>query len=151
MKIYGYYRFIILLAISLSVISCATKKEMYYWGNYSDSLYACKKKPGVETLVKHKEALENIVAESTKREMRIPPGVCAELGYIYAAQNNSKRAIELFNMEKKTYPESTLLMDRLISQTEKRTGTAASSGYDLDTKVSVEEIATGEGAQNEKN
>lgn len=99
---------------------CSAKKQMYYWGDYSDSLYHSKKEPGVESLAKHKEALENIVEESKNRNLRIPPGVCAELGYLYAANNNTKKAIELFQMEKQTYPESTILMDRLIVQTEKR-------------------------------
>ena len=108
-------------------ISCSAKKQMYYWGDYSDSLYHAKKEPGVESLAKHKETLENIIDESKNRNMRIPPGVCAELGYIYAAKDNSKKAIELFQMEKQTYPESTILMERMIMQTEKRSSDDASS------------------------
>jgi len=106
---------------------------MYYWGDYSDSLYHAKKNPGVESLGKHQEALENIVEESKNRNLRIPPGVCAELGYLYAANNNTKKAIELFQMEMQTYPESTILMTRLIMQTEKRT-----SDDDSSKKTSVE-------------
>ena len=108
------------LLFAASIIGCASTKPMYYWGNYSDSLYDTKKNPGAETIAKHKEVLENIVEESKNRNLRIPPGVCAELGYLYAAQNNNKKAIELFQMEKMTYPESTILMDRLIQQSEKR-------------------------------
>jgi hypothetical protein len=104
----------------LFCFGCSTTQQMYYWGDYSDSLYHSKKEPGVESLAKHKEVLENIVEESENRNLRIPPGVCAELGYLYAANNNTKKAIELFQMEKHIYPESTILMDRLIMQTEKR-------------------------------
>lgn len=147
MKVNFIYRLLLISAISLFSISCATQKQMYYWGNYSDSLYDCKKKPGAETLAEHKEVLENIIEESTKREMRIPPGVCAELGYIYAAQNNNKKAIELFNKEKKTYPESSLLMERLISQTETRTNDGVSSGNGIDKKVVEAEKSIGGGAQ----
>lgn len=99
---------------------CATSNDMYYWGDYSDSLYDYKKDPGVESLAEHKEVLENIIEESNERNLRIPPGVCAELGYIYTAQNNTTEAIRLFRMEKQIYPESTILMDRLISQTQTR-------------------------------
>ena len=72
--------------------------------------------------------LENIVEESQKRNLRLPPGVCAELGYLYALQNNTKKAVQLFQTEKQTYPESTILMDRMIQQTEKRAETGVSSG-----------------------
>jgi hypothetical protein len=147
MSIKFLVRLLLASAISLLSISCASQKPMYYWGDYSDSLYDCKKKPGAETLAKHKAALEKIIEESTKREMRIPPGVCAELGYVYAAQNNSKKAIELFNMEKQTYPESSLLMDRLISQTEKRTNYGVSSGNEIDKKAVENEKYSGKGAQ----
>ena len=117
----------------LLLAGCAPQQQMYYWGDYSDSLYHAKKNPCVESLAKHKEALENIVEESKNRNLRIPPGVCAELGYLYTANNNTKRAIELFQMEKQTYPESTILMERLIMQAEKR-----ASDDDSSKKTSVE-------------
>jgi hypothetical protein len=122
-------------------------RAMYCWGNYSDSLYDCKKNPDPETLAKHKEVLENIIEESKKRELRIPPNVSAELGYNYAAQNNNKKAIELFNLEKQIYPESSILMDRLISQAETRTNNGASSGNEDNEKVIKEEKSIGGGTQ----
>ena len=99
---------------------CATTNQMYYWGEYSDTLYDAKKTPGAESLAKHKEMLEKIYEESQKRYLRYPPGVCAELGYIYALQNNPSKAILLFQTEKQTYSESTILMDRMIQQTKLR-------------------------------
>ena len=120
MKAKMMINFFLVVTITIISFGCASK-PMYYWGNYSDSLYHAKKDPGVESLAKHKEALENVIDESNKRNLRIPTGVCAELGYLYAAQNNTKQAIEYFKMEKQTYPESTNLMDRLIMQARKRT------------------------------
>jgi hypothetical protein len=102
-------------------IGCAAGNSMYYWGDYSNSLYNEKKNPGAESIAKHKAVLEKIIEESKQRKLRIPPGVCCELGYMYVAQNNTKKAIELFQMEEQTYPESTIFMDRLIMQAEKRT------------------------------
>lgn len=131
----------------LFCFGCSTTKQMYYWGDYSDSLYNSKKDPGVESLAKHKEVLETIVEESKDRDLRIPPGVCAELGYLYAADNNTKKAIELFQMEKHIYPESTMLMDRLIMQIEKR---VADDGFSKETSTekSIEqEKSIGEGSK----
>ena len=113
---------IILGAVAMMFcFGCAGGNRMYYWGDYSNSLYNEKKNPGAESIAKHKAVLEKIIEESNSRNLRIPPGVCCELGYMYAAQNNTKKAIGLFKMEEQTYPESTIFMDKLILQAEKRT------------------------------
>jgi hypothetical protein len=86
---------------------------MYYWGDYSQSLYDCCKEPTEENLLRHRQILEEIIAESNNRNLRVPPGVYAELGYIYFRQNRSAEAIKLFDLEERTYPESKIFMQRL--------------------------------------
>ncbi len=108
--------FIVFLLI-VSSIGCAPK-QMYYWGNYSDTLYAYKKNSNDETLLKHMQELNKIVEKSNKHNKRIPPGVYGELGYLYLKTNKTKEAIEYFKLEKQLYPESTILMDRLIQKSE---------------------------------
>lgn len=108
--------FIVFLLI-VSSIGCAPK-QMYYWGNYSDTLYAYKKNSNDETLLKHMQELNKIVEKSNKRNNRVPPGVYGELGYLYLKTNKTKEAIEYFKLEKQLYPESTILMDRLIQKSE---------------------------------
>jgi hypothetical protein len=93
---------------------------MYYWGDYSESLYQTKKHPSEESLAEHEAVLEKIIETSKEKNCRIPPGVYAELGYIRAMRNDSKRAVELFTLEKQTYPEAALFMDRLIQRSERR-------------------------------
>lgn len=112
--------FLLVLLVTIGLSGCAAPKPMYYWGNYSKTLYHSKKEPGAESLGKHKAMLEAIIIVSRANDLKIPPGVYAELGYMYAKQNDADRAIELFQMEKKSYPESSVLMDRLILQTKKR-------------------------------
>ncbi|MBI5550496.1 MAG: DUF4810 domain-containing protein [Desulfobacterales bacterium] len=104
------------------VFGCATSgsQPMYYWENYSDSLYQTKKHPTSENLAEHQSVLEKIIETSKEKNCRIPPGVCAELGYIYAMRNDNKKAIELFTQEKQIYPEATLFMDRLIQRSERK-------------------------------
>lgn len=99
---------------------CATQKPMYYWGDYSGSLYKVHKDPNEKNLAEHQVQLETIIKQSEEKNLRVPPGVFGELGYIYALKNNSKEAIYLFEMEKQTYPESTIFMDNMIQQVEKR-------------------------------
>jgi hypothetical protein len=86
---------------------------MYYWGDYSNTLYHLKKTPSDESVLKHQQALEKIIEESKTRNLVVPPGVYAELGYIYLRQNKNQIAIQYFKMEKQIYPESALLMQRL--------------------------------------
>ena len=103
-----------LIAISaLLLLGCATPEKMYYWGDYSNTLYQSKKHPSEQASLAHLQALEKIIAESGKNNLRIPPGVHAELGYIYFRQNKKDLAIQNFNMEKQLYPESRILMERL--------------------------------------
>lgn len=107
---YFSLRFTLLIALLLS--GCAAP-SMYYWGDYSSTLYHSKKTPCDESILKHQQTLEIIIEESKNKNLRLPPGVCAELGYIYLKQNKNQLAIQYFRMEKELYPESTLLMQRL--------------------------------------
>lgn len=91
---------------------CAPKR-MYYFGNYSKTLYSCEKNQNDESLVNHKQELETIITESELKNLPVPPGIYAELGYINLKSNNSKEAIRLFQAESQLYPESKHLMDRL--------------------------------------
>ncbi len=106
-----------LMLIFASMISCAAKK-MYYWGDYSTTLYAYKKDSNEESLLKHMKDLENIIEVSNRKNMRVPPGVYGELGYYYLRSNKTKEAVGYFNFEKQLYPESGVLMDRLIQKAE---------------------------------
>jgi len=92
---------------------CAPQR-MYYFGNYSQTLYTFEKNQNEESLVKHKQELERVIAKSEVKNLPVPPGIYAELGYINLKANSSQEAIRLFQIESKLYPESKYLMDRLI-------------------------------------
>ena len=89
-KIFGALAIAMILALS----GCATVTEAgYYWGDYSATLYDYTKNPSDETLAAHLQELENIVTESAERDLRVPPGVHAELGYIHAREGNNTAAL----------------------------------------------------------
>ncbi|HOF04561.1 MAG TPA: DUF4810 domain-containing protein [Syntrophales bacterium] len=104
---------IVSAGLILFLSGCAGGQKMYYWGDYSDTLYKYKKNPSEQSLLDHRQSLERILEESAKNNLRVPPGVYAELGYIYFRQNKKDLAIQNFQREKALYPEATLLMDRL--------------------------------------
>jgi hypothetical protein len=101
---------IVIVVIFLS--GCAPQR-MYYWGDYSNTLYQSKKNPSDQSNLVHLQAMEKIIEGSRTNNLRIPPGVYAELGYIYFRQNKKDLAIQNFKMEKELYPESAFFMDRL--------------------------------------
>lgn len=108
---------LVLLCLFVALLAgCATQpKPLYYWMDYSDSLYKLKKEPGDDTFAAHKATLHKLIEEADKQQTQVPPGVCCELGYMYLKENNAAEAIKLFRVEQETYPESAVLMERLIT------------------------------------
>ncbi len=138
---------VVAIALGLLGSGCATQRQpMYAWGNYSDSLYQSKKNESPETYEQHVQALEKIVTESKARNLRVPPGVYAELGYVYLSRNNPAKAIELFTLEKQTYPESAVLMNGLIGRAEKSMSPGATTPATAAENAVRQETAIGGGA-----
>lgn len=110
-------RSLIIIAGAVLASACGGP-EMYYYGDYSSTLYAFKKEPGAETKEAHLQSLHEILEKSEKEELRVPPGIYAELGYWLAQDGNTDEAVRYFQLEKQTYPESARLMNRMIEQAE---------------------------------
>jgi hypothetical protein len=110
----------VLLAVIVmaGMTGCATVTEAgYYWGNYSKTLYAYSKAPSDETLTAHKTELERIIEESNKRNLKVPPGIHAELGYLEALRGQDALAKAHYENEIQLYPESRVFLERLMSST----------------------------------
>jgi hypothetical protein len=107
---------IMIISVSIFLIGCATQPQMYYFGDYSNTLYALEKNQNDESLLKHKQELEKIITESEKIKLAVPPGIYAELGYLNLKANNINEAVRLFQKESEIYPESKYFMDRLINK-----------------------------------
>lgn len=106
---------------------CAKHPQMYAWGDYSESLYNLKKEPTAENLANHKKILLEIMEESKEQSLRVPPGVYCEYGYILLKEGKSAEAMEYFDREQKTYPESTVFVQRLIADVNKQAAKAKES------------------------
>ena len=128
-KLYLGVFFIVLCC--LAAAGCAPQK-MYYLGNYSNTLYSFEKNQNDESLLKHKQEIETVITESELRNLPVPPGIYAELGYINLKSNNSKEAIRLFQAESQLYPESRHLMDRLIQSAESKNDSSAKESANED-------------------
>jgi hypothetical protein len=95
---------------------CTTVSESnLYWGDYSNTLYKVKKDPGDASNAAHEEELQSIVEKSKEMNLRVPPGIYAELG-LYAIERGDQNAAQnYFRLEQETYPEGTILMQRILN------------------------------------
>jgi len=103
--------------IAITALSgCVTplSQSNLYWGNYSQTLYQVKKNPGEASNSEHEKELLSIVEQSKKRNLNVPPGVYAELGLFAMDRADSAAAINFFRMEQATYPEGSVLMERIL-------------------------------------
>ncbi|MBN2425033.1 MAG: DUF4810 domain-containing protein [Calditrichaceae bacterium] len=106
----------LLFLLLIFLLSCTPTKGIYYWGDYSSSLYKLKKEPSDETLLKHKMELENIFKNAQKKRKKIPPGLYCEYAYILIQQGQKDDGLRYFALEVEKYPESKIFIDRIIQQ-----------------------------------
>ena len=60
--------------------------------------------------------LEEDIQKARSENQKLPPGFYAHLGYLYFQQGNTKLAKRAFETEKAAFPESAVLMDRMIAK-----------------------------------
>lgn len=106
-------------ALSAAVLfsGCAqhATAPLYNYGTYSQDYYAYKKNMSDETALKLQKTMEEAIANpQAGRSGRVPPGMYANLGYLYLQQGQNAQARSSFEAEKRVYPESARFMDRLI-------------------------------------
>jgi hypothetical protein len=101
---------------------CAKDNSMYYWGNYSESLYDMKHEPGAKTLGEHKKALLDIIHTAHAKHKKIPPGIYAELAQIELQANHVEQAKAYLTKEKSLFPESTVFVDSLMAKIKNNQG-----------------------------
>lgn len=92
------------------VVSCVAPSR-YEWGNYQMSLYNYTKHP--EQRSNYEKSLLRAI-ETGKKNNNLAPGLLAELGYLKLETGDTNGAIELFEQEKKSFPESSFFLDKTI-------------------------------------
>lgn len=115
------YAIPIIAALTLS--ACA-EKSLYYWGNYNGQLLSYYKNPGEQE--KFASKLLEIIKKSEEKN-QVPPGLYAEYGYMMLQAGSSEEATIYFAKERDKWPESNILMTRLIDRLGKVQGAAATT------------------------
>jgi len=107
-------------AAALLAAGCGPK-QMYTWRGYDDSLYAHYKNP--QDHAKHIERLQKIVTQTEADGLKMPPGVYAEYGYALLEESRFDESVTYFKKEKETWPESAVVMDKMIRNVSRLQGT----------------------------
>ncbi len=105
-------RVLLLVLVAAAASGCASNRGMYHWGGYDAALYGHYRKPAErEAWV---EALKRAIVEAEQEGRRVPPGLYAEYGYALLEEGKTQEAVAYFEKEKAKWPESTVLMTKMI-------------------------------------
>ncbi|MGH1359542.1 MAG: DUF4810 domain-containing protein [Burkholderiaceae bacterium] len=99
------------LGLLLLVSGCAT--GLYEWGQYEQTLYQKYKDPGQSEAMRVN--LTNHIALMEKSNLKVAPGLYAELGTLYLEAGDAKSAIRYYELEQAAWPESEALMTAMIT------------------------------------
>lgn len=97
----------LLLLLVIFAGGCAT--QMYSWERYEDTIYTSYNAPGEMPAERQIEILEADYQKARSKNKPVPPGWHAHLGFLYYQTGKLDQALQEFQTEKKTFPESTVL------------------------------------------
>ena len=103
----------------LLLSSCvSTPKPLYSWGNYQEDMYSYIKINTDESLEKLMKSYQNIIGKQTGSRQTIPPGICADYGYLLYQQGKTEEGLNFLKKEIALYPESAVFISRIIKNLE---------------------------------
>lgn len=109
-------RFAGLVLVMACLAGCKSTPPIYSWGRYEDQLYLTYSKPDKAAPEAQLLKLEEDLQKARSANKPLPPGFHAYRGYLYHQVGKSDQARAEFEAEKSQFPESAVLMDRLISR-----------------------------------
>ncbi len=110
-------RLLALAAVAALASACAPKAT-YYWGQYDTALYHYYTNP--QDRDAWIETLRTTILEAEQRGDKVPPGICAEYGYALFEEGQAEASVPWFQREKDTWPESAVLMEKMIRNAKRR-------------------------------
>lgn len=103
------------LAVLMTGCGRQVQPPLYNWGSYADSSAKYATKAHEKDIAeKHRAELEKIINDSNEKKQRVAPGLHAEYGQILFEMNKKELAKQYFILEKQTYPESSVFIDRVL-------------------------------------
>ena len=107
-------RHLICLICLLSITACVAPPTRYVWGRYEEGLYSYYADPS-----KSDDLIKALAEATTAGDAggKTAPGLHAEYGYMLLSAGRSADAVAEFERERSIWPESRVLMDKMIAST----------------------------------
>ena len=103
--------------LSSLLLGCST--PLYSWGHYEQQIYVSYMTPGGMPTETQVAELEQDYQKARAENKRMPPGFHAQLGYMYFRLGRVDEARRELETEKTEFPESAVLVDRLLASLKK--------------------------------
>jgi hypothetical protein len=109
---------LIFLSTLLMVGCTPSQKTLYSWGNYQQGAYNYVKNSTDASLDDLLKSYEEIISKQNGTRKTIPPGICADYGYLLVKKGKKEEGIAMMKKEGALYPESAVFMSRIIKKIE---------------------------------
>lgn len=106
--------------VTLCLLSSGCVSTQHDWGEYSTELYQYYQSPDAEQRLEFQEELTRVFERAESKGLVPAPGLYAEYGTLMMESENYTTAVEYYRKEKAAWPESSKLMDALISSLERQ-------------------------------
>lgn len=103
----------VLSASALLLGACGGGNALYTWGSYPGALLSYSKNP--DQAAKFSAAIEGTLRKAEAKR-KVPPGLYAEYGYMLLDKGERDGAIIYFAKERDLWPESRVLMTKVITR-----------------------------------
>lgn len=110
--------FIFIACISLLSSCVTTQKPLYTWGNYEKTSYNYLKNTDEKSIQQLTEDYQKIINNQRGTRGVIPPGICADYGFLLLQEGKTKEGKEMLMKEIALYPESKIFIERILKMLE---------------------------------
>ncbi|PSJ79608.1 DUF4810 domain-containing protein [Neisseria iguanae] len=102
------------LAAVLLLAACSSApKQMYYWKNYSPTIYEHLKNDN-RSVGEQINKMEKYFTEAGRKQIAVAPGSHAHMGLLLIDAGQNEAARQHFETERRLFPESSVFMDFLL-------------------------------------
>ena len=102
---------------------CTSTPSLYDWGEYESLIHDMYVEPAKASPEIQIQALNRLVIKSTEKGQKVAPGIYAHLGMMYAANGDSTLSQQAFEQEMLLYPESSTLINGMLTRANKAINT----------------------------
>lgn len=106
------------LGLAGLLAACAAPPSLYRWNDYPAQVYSYLRNDGSSHEAQI-QILEKGLAQTAATNAALPPGYLAHLGLLYLNTGRTADALEAWEREKASYPESAQFIDYLTGNLKK--------------------------------